>query len=287
MNVSNTAQNAAQSAVLNTDQGVIESKAREDYRHYLGKIVLVNAISGFVGNDSVDIRLAPPAKVLIEATRLESVLRWNDDWLDPYYEVRLIEEHPMLVGVRSLWIHGPCYHLNGKQTEASDIVQELGPMRQNDLQTSEGADSQEATSDLPSPLTLHVSLARLYAARTMKEVEALCAQVDAGFVADKPSVQFSDEDWALWTDAIRKRVSGIGESNHDSNQERNSGTPVVVHGLSYSPEMIVALKELWRALQQATDCGLLDQLQGNCNNPDSINDLCDAVDSGINSAGLQ
>lgn len=38
------------------------------------------------------------------------------------------------------------------------------------------------------------------------------------------------------------------------------------------------LKELNDVLQVATACGMLDDLQKFCKNPDSINDVCDAVD---------
>lgn len=103
----------------------------KDYAHYLGKDVLVNRICGFVGDDSVDIELSPAAKVRAEATNEQSLKRWIDGWCDPLYEVALVEDHPQLNGVRSLWIHGPSLHLNGKQTEASDIVEIAEPQSGN------------------------------------------------------------------------------------------------------------------------------------------------------------
>jgi hypothetical protein len=39
-------------------------------------------------------------------------------------------------------------------------------------------------------------------------------------------------------------------------------------------EVLTALR---RALREATDAGLLDELQAYCNSPDSINDVCDAA----------
>jgi hypothetical protein len=105
-----------------TQVNVIEARAMVDYEDVLGKTVLVSAICGFVGNDSVDINLDPPAKVRVEKTRETSVKRWNDDWCDPYWEVVLAEPHPQLSGVRSLWISGTCYYLDGQQTEPSDVV---------------------------------------------------------------------------------------------------------------------------------------------------------------------
>ena len=107
---------------LNTDPTLIEARVMKDYAHYLGKDVLVKGICGFVGDDSTDVELSPPAKVRVEATSEQSLKRWIDGWCDPLYEVTLVENHPQLNGMRSLWIHGPSLHLNGKQTEASDIV---------------------------------------------------------------------------------------------------------------------------------------------------------------------
>lgn len=113
---------AQQDRPLNTDPTVIEAKVMKDYAHYLGKDVLVNRICGYVGDDSTDIELSSPAKVRVETTSEQSLKRWIDGWCDPLYEVSLVEDHPQLNGVRSLWIHGPSLHLNGKQTQASDIV---------------------------------------------------------------------------------------------------------------------------------------------------------------------
>lgn len=104
-----------------THVNLVEARALFDYNQVLGKTVLVSAISGFVGNDSVDINLDPPAKVRVEKTNEASVKRWNDDWCDPYWEVTLAEPHPQLGDVRSLWISGTCYHVDGRKSEASDV----------------------------------------------------------------------------------------------------------------------------------------------------------------------
>jgi hypothetical protein len=40
----------------------------------------------------------------------------------------------------------------------------------------------------------------------------------------------------------------------------------------------IALDNLIKALQQATDHGVLDELVPWCESPDSINDVCDACD---------
>lgn len=100
----------------------VESKALADYDHLLGRVVLTTKISGYVGSDSVSLNLSTPAKVQITATDQASLLHWNDDWCDPYWNVTLVEPHVELDGVRSLWMDGHSYHINGKQSEASDFT---------------------------------------------------------------------------------------------------------------------------------------------------------------------
>lgn len=106
----------------NTDPTVIEARVLSDYQRMLGKTVMVRSISGYRGNDSVDIRLSPPATVKIAHTEPASLKHWNDDRCDPYWEVVLVEPHPQLEDIRSTWISGNCYHLDGRQSNASDVI---------------------------------------------------------------------------------------------------------------------------------------------------------------------
>ena len=48
--------------------------------------------------------------------------------------------------------------------------------------------------------------------------------------------------------------------------------------VNLTPKQYAALEKLLSALQNATDCGALDILVSNCVNPDSINDVCDALE---------
>ncbi|WP_321935354.1 hypothetical protein [Paraburkholderia sp. J8-2] len=109
----------------NSDPAVIEARVLGDYQQMLGKIVLVRVVSGYRGTDSVDVRLNPPAKVRVARTEEPSLKHWNDDWCDPYWEVELVEPHPQLEGIRSIWISGNCYHLDGQQTNVSDVISVL------------------------------------------------------------------------------------------------------------------------------------------------------------------
>lgn len=114
---------------VTNDRNAIEERAWNEYLSMLGKVVLVKAISGYVGLDSCDVLLDQPAKVRIGKSRESDVKRWNDcgaeSWCDPLWEVSLVDTHPQLSEMRSLWIHGTCYLCDSDRTEASDVVEIL------------------------------------------------------------------------------------------------------------------------------------------------------------------
>ena len=106
---------------------VIEARVMADYRAHVGREVLVRTVSGYVGMDSVEVHLDPPARMRIDSTPETAVKRWCDDWCDPYWDVTLVEPHPQLVDVRSMWMHGPSHHLDGIRSEGSDLAVDATP----------------------------------------------------------------------------------------------------------------------------------------------------------------
>jgi hypothetical protein len=92
----------------------LESWVIEDYQKILGETIFVSDLTGYVDDNTVDFGLKKPAKVKVVKTSMDSLLHWNDEWLDPYWELELVEPHPALKGVRSLWMFGDSYSLDGK-----------------------------------------------------------------------------------------------------------------------------------------------------------------------------
>jgi hypothetical protein len=96
----------------------LESWVIEDYQKILGETIFVSDLSGYVDGSTVDFDLKKPAKVKVVKTSRDSLLHWNDEWLDPYWELELLEPHSELKGARSLWMFGDSYSLDGKYAPA-------------------------------------------------------------------------------------------------------------------------------------------------------------------------
>lgn len=87
------------------------ARAHADYAAAVGTVIDAKCVIGYKGNDSVEVYPDPPARVRVEATPHEDIEHFNDDYLDPYWNVTLVESHPALEGVRSLWVDGPSYQI--------------------------------------------------------------------------------------------------------------------------------------------------------------------------------
>lgn len=96
----------------------LEKWAIEDYEKILGATIFVSGVTGYVDDNTVDFDLAKPAKMKVVETSRDSIIHWNSEWLDPYWELELVEPHPELQGIRSLWMFGDSYSLDGKYQPA-------------------------------------------------------------------------------------------------------------------------------------------------------------------------
>lgn len=106
----------------------LEQLAASDFKAHAGKILLVRTVVGYnERDDSVDILCDPPARMRVRATCCDDDLRhWCGDWLDPYWDVDLIEPHPALTDIRSTWVFGPSYSIDGKMEPSDWTVENTG-----------------------------------------------------------------------------------------------------------------------------------------------------------------
>lgn len=95
----------------------ILKQATADLEAALGKTMLVTVLTGYSdkNDDSCEFYLKTPAKCRVLESSRKSLDHWNDGWLDPYWDLELIEPHAELSGHRSLWTFGSaCYHMDGR-----------------------------------------------------------------------------------------------------------------------------------------------------------------------------
>jgi hypothetical protein len=92
-----------------------EQRAQQDFEAVRGKVLLVHEVDGFNSDgDTTWVRLRTPARVRVGPTDPQDIIRWMDEkWLDPIWNVSLVEPHPQLTDIRSLWMYGNSYSLDG------------------------------------------------------------------------------------------------------------------------------------------------------------------------------
>jgi hypothetical protein len=91
-----------------------------DYKAVLGRQILVAELNGYVDDDLHDFSLASSALVKVVGTDKQDLFHQVDrEWIDPYWNLELLEPHPDLKDARSLWMFGTSYSLlTGKMVPA-------------------------------------------------------------------------------------------------------------------------------------------------------------------------
>lgn len=108
--------------------------ARADYARVLGTIIEVGELYGYAGEDSAEWFFNPPIRVLVTKTSDDTVTRVCDEFVDPIYEVEVIEhllkpEHRRDIDLsgfaddinslpkdaRSFWVYGKSYEFEKKK----------------------------------------------------------------------------------------------------------------------------------------------------------------------------
>lgn len=89
-----------------------EDEALADYEAALGTEIQVAEITGYRDDRSVDVRLDRPIRVRVTQSSFQhDVLHWNDDFLDPIWNVELVDRPRELEGLSNFWVFGPSYRV--------------------------------------------------------------------------------------------------------------------------------------------------------------------------------
>lgn len=102
-----------------------EQLAMADYDYARGRFYRVRALTGYRGNDSHDIDC--DAVVYIDNTAEEAVLHSVDEWIDPYWDVTVVDGMPD-PPLRSCWINGKSWNVKTGAVEEGDCVEEIGTL---------------------------------------------------------------------------------------------------------------------------------------------------------------
>ena len=102
---------------------VAEALVLQDYREHYGKLLRVSYLAGTDKNgDSIDKYVDGVLIVRLLDTNEDSVLHWNDEWLDPYWDVEVIQGAELVVGINNPWIDGPSYNTKTGEREWKGVT---------------------------------------------------------------------------------------------------------------------------------------------------------------------
>jgi hypothetical protein len=85
----------------------IEKEALSQFNRHVGRRFAVTELSGYIGNYSHNLILENTAIVRVVKTDKAAICHWNDEWLDPYWDVEMIHGHIRGLPPTSCWIDGP------------------------------------------------------------------------------------------------------------------------------------------------------------------------------------
>jgi hypothetical protein len=106
-------------------------RAHADFESARGQIIPVLWVMGYDDHDNSVERGADPGnpfKVRADATNQSSIEHFNDEYLDPYWDITIIEPRPELDGIRSCWMWGKSYRVRERMTQYQLAELETEPL---------------------------------------------------------------------------------------------------------------------------------------------------------------
>lgn len=97
----------------------IEAAALADFAQAKGHLFRCGFLCGYTGDDSDDV--ACDVVVRVTDTDRQFILRWQEPWLDPYWDVDLVHVISGTPPERSYWIDGPSYDMNTGRREWNHV----------------------------------------------------------------------------------------------------------------------------------------------------------------------
>jgi hypothetical protein len=98
------------------------ARARADYEAVKGKLIRVEYLMGYLtnGQDSQEQDFEKSIVVRVEETTPGDIDHWVDEWLDPYWNVTIVQtDHPELPkgGLVGCWVFGHSYNTKNDDSD--------------------------------------------------------------------------------------------------------------------------------------------------------------------------
>lgn len=104
------------------NQEEAKAKVLADYEAMLGKEIFVSELTGYKDDAQEDFILNPPVKCRVTKTNRTDLLHDCDHWMDPYWNLELVEPDPRLEGYTSLWMYGTSYNVTTGEVQPARVV---------------------------------------------------------------------------------------------------------------------------------------------------------------------
>lgn len=93
-----------------------KAAVRKEYEDNRGKLILVSDAYGTRDDQSIELSFNPPLQAELMESLDEDMFRTVGDFMDPYFNIRPLEDRPELAEVFSLWVYGTSHNLvTGKE----------------------------------------------------------------------------------------------------------------------------------------------------------------------------
>lgn len=98
------------------------ARVQSDFAAAAGKLVEIRWIEGQSPHGGwVFLPLDPPVVARVLPTPITDLAKWNEDWIDPHWNVEPVQKREEIEELKKFWVFGPSYNLNGDIADGADV----------------------------------------------------------------------------------------------------------------------------------------------------------------------
>src|SRR5437879_1356733 len=109
--------------ISDVNREAVEAHALAFHLAHVGRLLEVGYLCGYTeDDDSEDVACSAIVRVSpVDGNTHQDICHWNDEWLDPYWDVELISGDERAKSLRSIWIDGPSVNAITGVTQWKDV----------------------------------------------------------------------------------------------------------------------------------------------------------------------